>query len=304
MRSVCLSACLSVCLSVWLAGWQVAEQAAQEVFRLEVKMGAMEERLERFKGFNPPPKPKVVKPKAPPKPKAANGGAVESLDGLMGGMSMGGGGGGGGGGGRPTPPSSAKKPSGGGRAGRGAAAAAAANASGSGKGAAAAEYNETETGSISRAECDALFKLIDKDGDGGLTRREIKKGLKDINKHGKAHGLSGKLVKSAKQVFDVADDDGSKRIDEDEFYEFMASAVKHGAQVSGHHTGGGGKGDSPPKQKSDKLKEKQVDRAIAGNLRETANPGDELPPLTPTGKAGGGGGKKGKASKKKKGGGK
>eukprot|EP01052_Picozoa_sp_SAG31_P019478 SAG31_NODE_1421_length_8423_cov_2.477054_5_plen_317_part_00 len=71
---------------------------------------------------------------------------------------------------------------------------------------------------ISRTECDALFMDIDKNGDGQLTKEEIKVGLAAIKS---ATGLA----KSAKNIWKEADADASSSVDQDEFFAFMQSAM-------------------------------------------------------------------------------
>ena len=67
-----------------------------------------------------------------------------------------------------------------------------------------------------RAECDALFRGIDKDGNGRLTQKEIKSGLAAIQ------AQTG-VIRAAKEVWKAADKDGSKLVDHDEFFKFMSS---------------------------------------------------------------------------------
>eukprot|EP01050_Picozoa_sp_SAG11_P009148 SAG11_NODE_843_length_6892_cov_31.379803_3_plen_827_part_00 len=69
-----------------------------------------------------------------------------------------------------------------------------------------------------RKQCNTLFREIDTNGDGLLTKKEIKKGIDAINS---STGLSLK----AKAIFKAADTDGSKELDADEFHAFMRSAM-------------------------------------------------------------------------------
>ena len=78
-----------------------------------------------------------------------------------------------------------------------------------------------------RAECDALFRRIDKDGDGRLTKKEIKSGLAAIQ------AQTG-LIRSAKEVWKAADADGSKSVDRAEFFEFMSSHQVKTGSTDGH----------------------------------------------------------------------
>eukprot|EP01050_Picozoa_sp_SAG11_P016498 SAG11_NODE_2257_length_3613_cov_1.750996_2_plen_259_part_00 len=68
------------------------------------------------------------------------------------------------------------------------------------------------------AMCGALFRQIDTDGDGQLTKKEIKKGLDSIKS---GFGLATK----ARSVFKIADVDSSRLIDKVEFFKYMAEAV-------------------------------------------------------------------------------
>ena len=78
---------------------------------------------------------------------------------------------------------------------------------------------------VFRAECDELFRRIDKDGDGRLTKKEIKSGLAAIQ------AQTG-LVQAAKDVWKAADTDGSKAVDPDEFFAFVqASRVETAGEV-------------------------------------------------------------------------
>ena len=78
---------------------------------------------------------------------------------------------------------------------------------------------------VCAAQAQALFEVIDANGDGELTFREVKVGLLKINNSGKRHGVSGKLVKSAQAVFDSADVDKDKRVNARELYEFMRATT-------------------------------------------------------------------------------
>ena len=62
-----------------------------------------------------------------------------------------------------------------------------------------------------RAECDALFREIDSNGDGMLSRREIKEGVEAIR-------ASTGLRESAKKIWRAADEDDSNNVDADEFF--------------------------------------------------------------------------------------
>ena len=76
-----------------------------------------------------------------------------------------------------------------------------------------------------RAESDTLFAKLDRDGDGTLTRKEIKKGLKDLQA-GSGLNFQGK---KAKQIFMCIDDDGGGQVDADEFFYFIQSAPERAA---------------------------------------------------------------------------
>ena len=78
---------------------------------------------------------------------------------------------------------------------------------------------------ISRAACDDLFAAIDRNGDGQLSRKEIKRGLGMIND-------AAGIVQSAKEVFKHADNDDSTSIDAAEFYDYMQRAAADGLDVS------------------------------------------------------------------------
>ena len=69
-------------------------------------------------------------------------------------------------------------------------------------------------GNISLEESDTLFEMIDIDGDGQLTQKEIKKGLGQIK-------ASTGLAKKAKDIFQAADASGDKKIDSAEFFTYM-----------------------------------------------------------------------------------
>ena len=73
---------------------------------------------------------------------------------------------------------------------------------------------------ISRTECDALFLDIDKDGDGQLTKEEIKAGIAAIKS-------STGLAQSAKKIWKAADADASNSVDADEFFAFMQVLMMH-----------------------------------------------------------------------------
>ena len=75
---------------------------------------------------------------------------------------------------------------------------------------------------VFRAECDALFQQTDKNGDGRLTKKEIKVGLTAIK------AKTG-LVQTAKDVWKAADADGSKAVDRDEFFAFMERKLREQA---------------------------------------------------------------------------
>ena len=87
--------------------------------------------------------------------------------------------------------------------------------------------NSVEDRMMFRAECDALFRRIDKDGDGRLTKKEIKSGLAAIQ------AQTG-LIRSAKEVWKAADADGSKSVDRAEFFEFMSSHQVKTGSTDGH----------------------------------------------------------------------
>lgn len=74
------------------------------------------------------------------------------------------------------------------------------------------------TGDPFRASCDTLFRQIDADGDGRLTKKELKQGIDAIKS-------STGLEHTAKQIFKSADTDGGGNLDADEFHEFMIEAV-------------------------------------------------------------------------------
>ena len=107
---------------------------------------------------------------------------------------------------------------------------------------------------ISREECDALFRAIDRNNDSQLTRKEVKKSLSEIQESAKDHGMNKKLVKSAKAIFKSADEDNSKKLDADEFYVFMRDAT---------HTV--------------KRKTKELDRAMSGNSPWASDNGGSFP---------------------------
>jgi Ca2+-binding EF-hand superfamily protein len=88
-------------------------------------------------------------------------------------------------------------------------------------------------GFSNRAECDELFQLIDADGDGTLTKSEIKQGLEAIKE-------STGLARSAAKIFQGADVDGSKLIDPDEFFLFMQAAMEEDGLVAA--------GNAPPER--------------------------------------------------------
>ena len=69
-----------------------------------------------------------------------------------------------------------------------------------------------------RAECNALFRLIDKDGDGNPSKKEIKAGIAAIKS-------KSDIAESASKIWKAADADGSKQIDMDEFFELMQARI-------------------------------------------------------------------------------
>ena len=69
-----------------------------------------------------------------------------------------------------------------------------------------------------RDQCDELFRQIDQDGDGQLSKKEISKGIEHIKT---GFGLAIK----AKAIFKAADSDGDKMLDADEFHGFMRNEL-------------------------------------------------------------------------------
>ena len=80
---------------------------------------------------------------------------------------------------------------------------------------------KTESGPVGPRE---LFEQIDRNGDGRLTKKEIKKGLALISQ-------STGVVQSARLIFDAMDGDGSDSIDVEEFCEFMSAAAASPAEL-------------------------------------------------------------------------
>ena len=72
---------------------------------------------------------------------------------------------------------------------------------------------------LSREECDALFVQIDADGNGQLSLKEVKAGIKVIKS-------TSSLTRSAKNIFGAADASSDKMLDADEFYEYMSDATE------------------------------------------------------------------------------
>ena len=72
---------------------------------------------------------------------------------------------------------------------------------------------------LSREECDALFVQIDADGNGQLSLKEVKAGIKVIKS-------TSSLTRSAKKIFGAADASSDKMLDADEFYEYMSDATE------------------------------------------------------------------------------
>eukprot|EP01052_Picozoa_sp_SAG31_P031176 SAG31_NODE_3276_length_4474_cov_11.371429_1_plen_414_part_10 len=194
---------------------EITQQANQAAYEMEMRMEAMEERLERFKGFQPPPRAPVVKPKQTPRATQSSG-AVESLDGLMGNMNSTTSGVGGH---RPQPPMTPPTKNGGRKLD--AAVADAVHAT-----VAEADHSLHQ---ITRQDCDSLFNRLDRNNDGKLSLKEVKHGVDAINNVGRDHGLSDKIVKSAKRFFKEVDFDASKRVDADEFYDFMVNMTTTGS---------------------------------------------------------------------------
>jgi Ca2+-binding EF-hand superfamily protein len=76
-----------------------------------------------------------------------------------------------------------------------------------------------------RVESDALFRQLDRNGDGTLSRKEVKKGL-HILEQGTGLKLAGKR---AKEAFSYLDDTHDGEVDADEFFAFMSTAQERKA---------------------------------------------------------------------------
>eukprot|EP01050_Picozoa_sp_SAG11_P008898 SAG11_NODE_806_length_7093_cov_1.965379_2_plen_262_part_00 len=68
-----------------------------------------------------------------------------------------------------------------------------------------------------RHKCDEIFRQCDKNGDGMLSLKELKKGIGALKTTG--------LAKTAKQIFKEADTDSSGELDMEEFYRFMHEQI-------------------------------------------------------------------------------
>ena len=82
---------------------------------------------------------------------------------------------------------------------------------------------ENPTAAVSSSRLRTLGQ-IDRNGDGRLTKKEIKKGLALISQ-------STGVVQSARLIFDAMDGDGSDSIDVEEFCEFMSAAAASPAEL-------------------------------------------------------------------------
>ena len=127
----------------------------------------------------------------------------------------------------------------------------------------------------SKAECDALFQQLDKNGDGQLTKSEIKKGLSQIQ-------TATGLAKSAKQVWKDADADGSKAVDREEFFEFMGRQMREHADADAalkaelaSFTSEPAQPLSPAKAVVNAAGKKDIRAVVAANRRRAAR-GDKI----------------------------
>ena len=70
-----------------------------------------------------------------------------------------------------------------------------------------------------------LFQKIDKDGNGWISKRELRKHIKAANKE-LEEPMEGVTNKSINEIFDVIDTDGNKKVNLEEFKSVEANIPK------------------------------------------------------------------------------
>ena len=78
-----------------------------------------------------------------------------------------------------------------------------------------------------RAASDRLFKQLDRNGNGTLTRKEVAKGLAAMEKAGVAGPADASMKARAKAVVAAADASGGGKLDRNEFFKFVMANTKN-----------------------------------------------------------------------------